>query len=240
MKLSIILIGRNDTYGGDFVGRLNRSLESLAPLRSAEVEIILVEWNPLMNHPPLSWVIEYGAIRIITVSAAIHNSLPGAELFPVFEYRAKNVGIRRARGDWILCLNSDIILTEQMRERLSEQFDHNCVYRAMRHDMDGDRLVQICDGPGDFVLMKATRWHQLRGYLDLVSYTHIDSLLFWNADQAGLNAVVLPIPIIHQEHDRSEHKARTGIHSSDMPKFIGMKNDEGWGLADLQLPEVTT
>jgi hypothetical protein len=238
LRLSIILIGRNDTYGGDFVGRLNRSLESIMPLGA---EVIFVEWNPLGDRPRINTEIRHRGVRVITVYPEVHRSLPGHELFPVFEYRAKNVGIRRATGNLILCLNSDIILSEEMRQRLMNgPLDHNCFYRALRYDMDGERLVQVCDGPGDFVLMHANRWHQLRGYFDLVSYTHIDSLLFWNADKAGLNDVKLPIPIIHQEHDRSEHKVRTGIHSSDMPKFIGMKNDENWGLAQFQLPEVTT
>lgn len=237
MCLSIVLSGRNDTYGGDFVGRLNRSLESLLPLNC---EIILVEWNPPLNRPPLAEVIPHKGIRIITVSHNIHMSLPGADLFPMFEYRAKNVGIRRADGDWILCLNSDIILSEAMRQRLQQPFDDLCFYRAERHDMEGDKLLTICDGPGDFALLSWNRWFQLRGYFDLVSYTHIDSLLFWNATHAGLKDVLLPIPIIHQEHDRGEHKNRWGIHSSDMPKFIGMVNADKWGLADFNLPETIT
>lgn len=237
MRLSIILIGRSDNYGGDFVGRLNRSLESIMPLGA---EVIFVEWNPLGDRPRINTEIRHRGVRIITVYPEVHRSLPGHELFPVFEYRAKNVGIRRAKGDWILCLNSDIILSEQMLRCLTCSFDDTCFYRARRHDMDGERLVQICDGPGDFVLMHRIRWNHLRGYLDLVSYTHLDSLLLWNALDAGLQDARLEAPIIHQEHDRSEHKLRTGIHSSDMPKFIGMKNDEDWGLANHQLPEVTT
>jgi hypothetical protein len=239
LRLSIILIGRNDSYGGDFVGRLNRSLESIMPLGA---EVIFVEWNPLGDRPRINTEIRHQGVRVITVYPEVHRSLPGHELFPVFEYRAKNVGIRRATGDWILCLNSDIILGVDMQKRLSgpREVSSPCLYTASRHDMHDDKLLQICDGPGDFALMYRDRWMELRGYLDLVSYTHIDSLLLWNASHAGIKNVKLPHPIFHQEHDRSEHKLRTGIHSSDMPKFIGMKNDENWGLAQHQLPEVTT
>lgn len=235
MNLSIVTAGRNDDYGGNYVERMNRALETWLPLGC---EIIMVEWNPPKDREGLQHAIRYKGIRLITVAPDVHSWQHGADLFEMFEYRAKNVGIRRAAGDWILCLNSDIMLTECMRKRLQSGFDPQMLYLTDRQDMDGDKIVQTVEAPGDFVLMRKNRWMELTGYLDLVTYTHLDSLLIWNAIfQMGMDKENLHIPVIHNEHDRSQHKARWGIHSSDIRRFIGQKNDEGWGLMDVTLSD---
>lgn len=236
MRLSIICAGRNDNHCGDFIDRLNKSLATFP----SDAEIILVEWNPPEENAPLSKVISRRGVRVITVPRDIHSQMHGNELLPFFEYRAKNVGIRRASNEWILSMNPDILLTDEMRVRLSLRFDSGAFYQTNRQDMKGNEIMQVCVGPGDFMLMAQRGWNALRGYLDLVSYSHLDSLLCWNAEHYGFRGVNLGIPILHQEHERSVHKTRMTIHSSDVPKFIGLRNDENWGLADIHLPEVTT
>ena len=47
--LSVVMVGRNDGYGGDFVGRTEASIELLAfyALQHAMgMELVLVDWNP--------------------------------------------------------------------------------------------------------------------------------------------------------------------------------------------------
>src|SRR5579863_7024306 len=144
MKLSIICAGRNDLHAGDFIGRVNRSLETWLPLGA---EIIMVEWNPPEDQPSLASVIVHPGIRVITIPRDLHSTMHGHDLFPFFEYRAKNVGIRRAKGEWILSMNPDILLCEEMRQWLSKDHNPMSFYQAPRHDMDGDRLVQVCQGP---------------------------------------------------------------------------------------------
>lgn len=235
MLLSVILAGRNDGYGGgDYLTRMNRCLDSVVPLGC---EIIFVEWNPPADRPTLITQIQHHGIHLITVSSDLCGQMHGAALMPMFEYRAKNVGIRRAKGDWVLVLNSDIELTEAMRERLKGEFNPECIYGCKRHDIHDGTIVQVCEGPGDFVLMDRFNWNSLRGYLDLVSYTHIDSLLWWTAEHFGLRKQILDEHIIHQEHDRSDHATRWGIHSSDMSRFIGQRNEMDWGLHGVTLSE---
>jgi len=236
MKLSIICAGRNDGHCGDFIDRMNCSFETLP----SDAEIIMVEWNPPEDRPPLASTIRRRGVRVITVSRELHNQMHGHDWLPFFEYRAKNVGIRRAHGNWILSMNPDIILGQEMLERLGYDFDYHCCYEAPRHDIKDGKLVQITSGPGDFVLMHRDKWFDLRGYLDIVSYSHIDSLLIWNAESMGIPKVELPCPIFHQEHDRTIHKVRMSIHSSDLHWFVGYKNDEDWGFAKLDLAETLT
>jgi len=236
MKLSIICAGRNDLHAGDFIDRMNRSFETLP----SDAEIIMVEWNPPEDRPPLASTIKRSGVRVITVPRDLHNTTHGNDLLPFFEYRAKNVGIRRAHGEWILSMNPDILLGQEMLERLGYDFDPQFFYQAPRHDIRDGKLVQVTRGPGDFVLMHRNKWSDLRGYLDIVSYSHIDSLLVWTAEFSGIPRIELPCPIFHQEHDRSVHKGRMTIHSSDIHRFIGQKNDEDWGFAKLDLAETLT
>lgn len=237
MKLSIVLAGRNDGHCGDFIERMNYSLATLP----SSAEIIMVEWNPPPETPRLAGQIHRRAVRVITVPQDFHSQMHGNEVLPFFEYRAKNAGIRRANGEWILSMNPDILLCEEMRSALAgDNFEETCFYQAARHDMKNGELIQVCHGPGDFILMHRSRWFAFGGYLDLVSYSHLDSLLMWTLEKAGMSKVELPYPILHQEHDRSIHKTRMTIHSSDMPRFIGQRNDENWGLAEMHLPETRT
>jgi hypothetical protein len=238
MNLTIVTSGRNDNHAGDFLGRVNRSIETWLPLGA---EIIMVEWNPPADQPPLASVIHFHGIRVITVPQDLHNSMHGHDLFPFFEYRAKNVGIRRAQGDWILSMNPDILLCEEMRQFLLKDHNPMSFYQANRHDIDADgNKVQICRAPGDFLLAHRETWHSLTGYLDVVSSSHLDSLLVWNLVKEKFGQVEVPFPIYHQEHDRSGQKHRMSIHSSDIHRLVGQRNDFDWGLANIQLPETTT
>jgi hypothetical protein len=237
MRLSVILSGRNDGHCGDFLDRMNRSIETILPLKA---EIIFVEWNPPEDRPLIRKVIQHKGIRVITVERDLHNQMHGADLLPFFEYRAKNAGIRRAHGEWILCMNPDILLTPEVRAEISDVLLPGAFYQAARHDIRDGKLVQIAHGPGDFILMHANRWKFLTGYLDVVSYSHIDSLLCWSAVKIGMTKVELKNPIFHQEHDRSAHVGRMSIHSSDIHRLVGQRNGPDWGLANVQLPEMGT
>ena len=60
----------------------------------------------------------------------------------------------------------------------------------------------------------------------------------------GLKQVVLPDPIYHLEHDRSEQATRPLTELDQIPAFREMiesrrphiANSENWGLADVNLP----
>src|SRR6266513_1753640 len=60
VECSIVVTGRNDNWGGDFTMRLIRAgrFNATALLeQGASFEVILVEWNPVIDRPLLSAVV---------------------------------------------------------------------------------------------------------------------------------------------------------------------------------------
>lgn len=143
MRLSVVLAVRNDDYGGGFQDRLLRCVSHLLhefARHSTDGEIILVEWNPDPALPSLyeRLIMLKGTdrLRIITVPNAIHNQSPGSSLSPMLEYQAKNAGIRRSSGEYILAMNPDIIIARKLHSLLAcGNLSPSMFYRANRLDL---------------------------------------------------------------------------------------------------------
>lgn len=147
-KISIVAVGRNDNYGGDFKIRLESFINwTHKHLVLSEIcsEIIFVNYNPIEGTPIeqfISWPRSNSKvkIRIITVPPTVHEAIVsklGIKDVPVLEYIAKNVGIRRAKGEFILAANPDILLSESLFSKLNHLSKSN-YYRVNRLDYDGD------------------------------------------------------------------------------------------------------
>lgn len=139
--LSVVLVGRNDGYGGDFVGRVQTCIKALAAgqaLTGVAVEVVLVDWNPPDDRPPLGELVPEerpSRVRVVTVPPDLHRSLENPGGLPLFEYLGKNVGVRRASAPAVLVVNPDIVvfpsvLTLAGYPLLSEQV----FVRMDRHD----------------------------------------------------------------------------------------------------------
>jgi len=130
--LSIILCGRNDRYGDDFIDRLKRSLlwnAQLAAKHHIQTELVFVNYHPEENQKCISsldiWpTSDYWTSRVITVRSASDAFL---------EFPAKNIGIRRARGQYFLITNADILLPELFFYSFHQWIKQsNTIYRADR------------------------------------------------------------------------------------------------------------
>lgn len=121
--ISFVIAGRNDNYGGDFKLRLQRCISSLFNQLDAydiNSEIIFVNYNPLPGSEIIDFISwpksnEFIAVKIITVAPELHEQFVennDVKNVPVLEYPAKNAGIRRAKGTFILSMNPDIILDD--------------------------------------------------------------------------------------------------------------------------------
>lgn len=144
--LSIILTGRNDGYGSDFVGRFLRTVSfnhrQLAA-RDVPHEFVLVEWAPPVDRPLLTDIvrerlpeIDAGIVRTITVDPRYQDALSLNPNLAYLEYMAKNVGIRRTAAPFVLATNCDIYLGRVVLDVLVRRaLSPGVVYRAARYDL---------------------------------------------------------------------------------------------------------
>jgi hypothetical protein len=140
-----VVAARNDNYGGDFLQRTQNFISVLLALcekHALAAELIIVEWNPPAENLPLAVALKWPAshphtgIRIIRVSEELHKKYPGSERLPLLEFVGKNVGVRRARGEYILVTNPDIIFPEAMIKFLAgAKLSADRFYRAIRYDV---------------------------------------------------------------------------------------------------------
>ena len=161
--LSFVVVGRNDDYGGRFLERFQRCLSNIIFLcdkHKLSAELVIVEWNPPGDKKRLRGVMDIPSsdfleVRFIEVPKKIHDKVGvglGGSL--CHEYLGKNVGIRRARGEFVLATNSDIIFSDRMIEFLSQKkLRKDTVYRTNRYDLfkevpenlNGDNLLKFCE-----------------------------------------------------------------------------------------------
>ena len=146
--LSIVVPSRNDNHGGDLLKRMQIFVTALLEqcLRHRiPSELIIVEWNPPADRPPLAealrWPEEPGpcAVRFIEVPAAIHRRYRNADGLALYQMIAKNVGIRRASGRFVLATNIDILFSDELMQFIARQhLATDRMYRIDRHDVTAD------------------------------------------------------------------------------------------------------
>ena len=143
--LSVVVTARNDDHGGNLLGRMQAFVSgfiSQANRHGLSSELIIVEWNPPDGRPSLmealQWPPDAGAcaVRLIEVPAELHRRYRHSEDLPLYQMIAKNVGIRRARGQFILATNIDILFSDELVEHLAQgKLERGRMYRIDRHDV---------------------------------------------------------------------------------------------------------
>jgi hypothetical protein len=209
--LSIVVTGRNDNHNGDFDLRAEYALRHNAALLNQTGlpwELVWVEWNSFENRPAFhtrirQWI---PSARAVVVPPAIHIHLCDNPSIGVMQFHAKNVGIRRVRGEWILSMNADTYLTPELLPRLLGNLQLDTFYLAERVDFDSAalacmpakypiadlterRIVRVDEialprsfgSAGDFSLMHRSRWMRLGGHYEGIRFSnlHMDTLLGW-------------------------------------------------------------
>ena len=231
--LSIIVTGRNDDFGGDFNGRFFRALRfNHEQLSAAGVthEFVFVEWRPLPGRPYLATLLEsefpgLGAseLRSFVVDPDFHDAVSLNPRLQFQEFIAKNVGIRRARGEFLLTTNTDIYLSRGVIDVLSAgALERGTLYRAARHDLKSNSDVSLMDwdvledernwemvnrikpplftnASGDFLLLDADWYHRLRGFNEVyrTAKIHIDGNFCVKALSSGVRLVDIGAPVYH-------------------------------------------
>ncbi|WML35471.1 hypothetical protein [Clostridium sp. OS1-26] len=144
-ELSIVATTRNDNHGGDLKYRMQLFIDNILEQTKKykfNVELILVEWNPPKDKKRLNEELcwnkknDYCNIRIIEVPEQMHNKYNFSQSLPLYQMIGKNVGIRRAKGKYILATNVDIIFSDELFEFLiSGKLQENKIYRVDRYDV---------------------------------------------------------------------------------------------------------
>jgi len=316
----VVAAARNDDHGGDLLGRMQlfvRGLDALCERHALDAELVLVEWNAPVDRPRLAQALAWPdspracGVRIITVPPDVHGRFKHSEALPLFQMIAKNAGIRRARGHFVLATNVDLLFSNELvRFLASTRLQSGRLYRVERYDVPGrvpeelslDELLNWCAGNvirisgrdatvnmrtghrhviyspgrttgrarlhtnacGDFQLMAARHWWELRGYPEFETYSmHLDSVLSFMAHFGGAREEVLadPMRIYHFEHtggwtpgEKRSKVLDTRLDSAGVPQLPHATfdawaremtrseraiifNDDNWGLANDQLDE---
>jgi len=234
--LSVVVASRNDNHGGRLVEGIDlfaRCLEYGARETGVETELIIVEWNPPFWSKPLSQVLTPPEqspnfqTHIITVPETLHKKLASSYLMDFYQMIAKNVGIRRAKGDWILCTNPDLVVPLRVFEHVAEleqdEARRAAMYRVLRQDTHGgdvppnpEEAIEWCKvrctklntslweklhtcACGDFTLLHRDDWFDTRAYPELEIWSiHVDSLFLLFANRVcGLREVLWDDTVVY-------------------------------------------
>jgi len=164
------------------------------------------------------------------------------------EFPAKNVGIRRARGEFILTSNCDVFFGRRIIDVLERRaLERRVLYRSPRHDIDLPSECGVIDwsvledpavlaGPahrlkppfmgsatGDFVLLDRASFHDIRGFNEVyrVARIGIDRNVLVKAISLGIRIEDIGGPVYHVNHE--------GSYRLNPKAYEGREQEAPWG-----------
>ena len=166
-ELSVVATSRNDNHGGNLLARMQLFIDGFAEQAGRyrlPVELIVVEWNPLPDRPPLSEALQWRPgemfqAQVTTVPADVHQALPNSARLPMYQMIAKNAGIRRAGGPYVLATNIDILLSDELFDYLKAGLKPNTMYRVDRLDVVAPLEAPVLPSPASVRAIRPIREH---------------------------------------------------------------------------------
>lgn len=163
MKISAVIVSRNDNYGGNLAERATYCFNSAIDTYD---EVTYVDWNSpthslfydIKDNINFKGNFKHIVITPEVASVLTHND-PNAQ--KCCEALGRNIGIKRSIGDWIISTNIDII--HPKREELEDilnNLDSNSFYTVSRRHTDWDQIKKFHDGEIVF-----DKWKELREHL---------------------------------------------------------------------------
>ncbi|MCX6181182.1 MAG: hypothetical protein NT150_04560 [Bacteroidetes bacterium] len=263
-SLSIIVVGRNDNYGGDFSLRLKTTFDwnlSLFP----NAELIYIEWNPLEDKvSDCPWITErYPKAKCFVVPNEIHKTLITKKNFPILEYFAKNLGMRKASGDWFILVNADVLIGADVSfEALNKNTVYGTHYNNIQWDQqpihkeyieDKKNLLRFFPANsklesvvGNFVMSHRDNWLKMTGYderlSDVRNGVDTNGLLQLLHQQLKTSAIGNHYHLDHPESvsngANATHGDQSRINEIAAGKNIPYKNNDSWGLNSYTFEEI--
>ena len=163
MKISAVIVSRNDNYGGHLNERATYCLNSAIDTYD---EVFYIDWNSdedsLLDNIRNNITFK-GNLRHIVITPEIASILtnhdPNAQ--KCCEVLARNIGLRRATGDYLISTNIDIIHPKRDElEKIINSLDKNTFYTISRRPLDWDTIKQYHNGEIIF-----NKWKELRDHL---------------------------------------------------------------------------
>jgi hypothetical protein len=231
-ELTLVMSGSNDNYGGEvyreiettptspFKDRCERCIYTIGEsFKDIDYEVVYVVWNEDPNRESLlEWdFLRHPRIRLIVVPPEVAQTVEPDRQF--HETWAKNVGIRRAKSEMILCTNPDVLWLDPfprevlnidsvmiaMRWTLNRSImDLALDMEVMRHYRENPATRRNPDwnSNGDFTMMPRSLWFQLQGLSTprQDSIAGIDMTQVVRAREATGKMYHYPNNIAHIEH----------------------------------------
>jgi hypothetical protein len=161
MKLTAVIISRNDNYGGHLNERATYAINSAIETYD---EVIYVDWNS-ETHSMLYDIeqnLQYkGNLKHIVIPPDIASALTmyDSDAQKCCEVLARNIGIRRATGDYIVSTNIDIIQPkrEDIIKLIEEKGYKDFFTTVSRREVEWDYIKNFQGGEYNFSNWSAFR-----------------------------------------------------------------------------------
>ncbi len=255
--LSVVLTGRNDDHGSDFLERYLRTLRfnhRELTERGIRHEYVLIEWAPQPGRPLLADITlerlpdVRDVLKTYVVDPGYQEAMSQNPRLGYLEFVAKNVGIRRSNGEFVLSTNCDVFFGKRVLEALrAGELLPRTLYRAARHDLKlgaepsnvtwdvledprnldgrprGLRPPLLQGGTGDFVLLDRESIHELCGFNEVYRMARLgpDHNFLVKAYSQGFEIVDIGGPVYHLNHRGSYRLSRN--------MYTGREAEAPWG-----------
>ena len=233
MKTSVVILAKNDNYGGNLTHRAKMCINSMVENFD---EVVVVDWKTRNKNTLLSTIINeiphVGKIKSIEVgSELLKYKYPNLYQWNILEAIGRNIGIRRATGDWIASSNIDIVTTPldisqlntsefytTSRKDVEENFhlgqtDYQVLKNHLWENQNNYSDKPQIDSPtdkwslvvccGDFQIGYREIWHKIKGFEESVLYgCGIDTNIMKKASSYA-QIKILPYNVFHLNHGKS-------------------------------------
>ena len=119
------------------------------------------------------------ALRFVEVPPDCTRGFQHGDVLPLFQMIGKNVGIRRARGRFVLATNIDIVFSNELVEFLSRrELSAGQLYRVDRHDIEPQFPVtgSLSEQDSDYCKSHQLRLHSRDGTHPVDRYGRVKPL----------------------------------------------------------------
>lgn len=242
MKLSLVMASSNSDFGNIIFRdpepavptpehkRLELCIYTLhEAFKAVDYEVVFIEWNRLEHRKPYREYdfMQHPRIRVIEIPKSFSEKVLGIDL-QFHEMWAKNIGIRRAVGEYILGTNIDVLWLYPFKESFLESWPMVAWRWSVYHpvldlgkDMDSlrnycfndrNRLDHDRNSNGDFTLLHKEGWERLQGYsITLEGWAGQDMWMVKRASDFYQRLYELPFPIFHIRHPGAPLASSYGV-----------------------------